>query len=117
MNTDKIIAESIAKDYAKEDHSELYALKKLDRKAKLPAEVFTYSFGIISSLIFGLGMSLSMAVIGTGIPNSKIIGIIIGLLGLVGMGLNYPLYKKIMKKSKEKYSYEIIQLAKKVCDK
>ena len=36
---------------------------------------------------------------------------------LAGMGLNYPIYKRIMKKSKEKYSYEIIQLAKKVCDK
>ncbi len=34
---------------------------------------------------------------------------------MVAMGLNYPLYTKIMKKSKEKYSYEIIELAKKVC--
>ncbi len=117
MDTDKIIAESIAKDYAKDDHSELYALKKLDRKAKLPAEVFAYSFGILSSLVFGLGMCLSMSVIGTGTTGNRILGIVIGILGFAGTGLNYPIYKKIMKKSKEKYSYEIIQLAKKVCDK
>lgn len=117
MNTDKIIAESIAKDYAKDDHSELYALKKLDRKAKLPAEVFGYSFGILSSLVFGLGLSLSMSEIGESLSNGEILGIVIGIVGFAAMGLNYPLYKKIMKKSKEKYSYEIIQLAKKVCDK
>lgn len=117
MDTDKIIAESIAKDYADENHSELYALKKLDRKAKLPAEIFTYSFGIVASLVFGLGMCLSMAVIGTGTLRDQILGIVVGLIGLAGVGLNYPIYKRIMKKSKEKYSYEIIQLAKKVCDK
>ncbi len=117
MDTDKIIAESIAKDYIRDDHSRLYALKKLDRKAKLPAVVFAYSFGILSSLVFGLGMCLSMGVVGESISNERIAGIIIGLIGMVAMGLNYPLYTKIMKKSKEKYSYEIIELAKKVCGK
>ena len=39
MNTDKIIAESIAKDYAPKESSKLVALKKLDNKAKLPATV------------------------------------------------------------------------------
>ena len=36
MNTDKIIAESIAKDYAPKESSKIVALKKLDNKAKLP---------------------------------------------------------------------------------
>ncbi len=117
MDTDKIIAESIAKEYARQDHSDLYALRKLDRKAKLPSEIFTYSFGIISSLVFGIGMCLSMAVIGGGATEDKILGIIVGLVGIAGMGLNYPIYRRIMEKSREKYSYEIIQLAKKVCDK
>ena len=40
MNTDKIIAESIAKDYAPKECSKLVALKKLDNKAKLPATIF-----------------------------------------------------------------------------
>ena len=51
MNTDKIYAESIAKDYAPKDNSKIVALKKLDKKAKLPASFFTYSFGIFSSLV------------------------------------------------------------------
>ena len=46
MNTDKIYAESIAKDYAPKDNSKIIALKKLDAKAKMPATVFTYTFGV-----------------------------------------------------------------------
>lgn len=39
MNTDKIYVESIVKDYAPKDSSKIFALKKLDKKAKLIANV------------------------------------------------------------------------------
>ncbi|MBQ3074512.1 MAG: dihydropteridine reductase, partial [Clostridia bacterium] len=64
MNTDKILAEAIAKDYAPKGNSKIVALKKLDKRAKLPAVIFAYSCGIISSLIFGTGMCMAMQVIG-----------------------------------------------------
>ena len=60
MNTDKILAESIAKDYAPKDNSKIVALKKLDSRAKLPATMFTYTCGIVSTLVFGAGMCLAM---------------------------------------------------------
>ena len=107
MNTDKIYAEHIANEYSKKNESKVIALKKLDRKAKLPAEIFAYSNGIIMSLIFGIGMCLSMKVIG----NSFVLGIIIGIIGIIGVSVNYPIYKKILKSSKEKYAYDIIKLA------
>ena len=44
MNTDKIYAESIAKEYAPKKSSKINALRKLDRKAKMPATVFGYTF-------------------------------------------------------------------------
>ena len=116
MNTDKIIAESIAKDYAPKESSKLVALKKLDNRAKLPATIFTYSCGIISTLVFGTGMCLAMQVIGSGI-GGIILGIIIGVLGLIGCGVNYPLYQKMLEKGKKKYAYEIVQLAKEIADK
>ena len=116
MNTDKIIAESIAKDYAPKESSKIVALKKLDNKAKLPATIFTYSCGIISALIFGAGMCLAMQVIGSGI-GSMILGIVVGLIGLIGCGINYPIYKKMLEKGKKKYAYEIVQLAKEISDK
>lgn len=116
MNTDKIIAESIAKDYAPKESSKLVALKKLDNKAKLPATIFTYSCGIISALVFGTGMSLAMQVIGSGI-GGMILGILVGIIGLIGCGVNYPIYKKMLEKGKKKYAYEIVQLAKEIAGK
>lgn len=114
MNIDKIYAESIAKEYAPKDTSKVVALRKLDRKAKLPANIFAYTFGIISVLISGTGMCLSMGVLGEG--KYMIIGIIIGLLGFVGAGVNYPVYKNLLEKGKQKYAFEIIELAKQISD-
>lgn len=116
MNTDKIIAESIAKEYAPKESSKLVALKKLDNKAKLPATIFTYSCGIVSALVFGMGMCLAMQVIGSGVAG-MVLGIVVGIIGLVGCGVNYPLYKKMLEKGKSKYAYEIVQLAKEIADK
>ena len=115
MNTDKIIAESIAKEYAPKESSKLVALKKLDNKAKLPATIFTYSCGIVSALVFGMGMCLAMQVIGSGVAG-MVLGIVVGIIGLVGCGVNYPL-KKMLEKGKSKYAYEIVQLAKEIADK
>ena len=115
MNTNKILAESIAKDYAPKDNSKIIALKKLDRRAKLPAIIFTYSCGIVSALIFGTGMSLAMQVIGNGI-SGMVLGIIIGIIGLIGCGVNYPIYKKLLEKGKAKYAYEIVELAREISE-
>ena len=115
MNTDKILAESIAKDYAPKDNSKFFALKKLDAKAKLPATIFTYTCGIVSALVFGTGMCLAMQVIGSGLAG-MIIGVILGVLGIVGCGLNYPIYKKMLEKGKEKYAYEIVELARQISE-
>ena len=115
MNTDKIIAESIAKDYAPKESSKIVALKKLDHKAKLPATIFTYSFGIISALVFGTGMCLAMQVIGSGLAG-MVLGIIVGIVGLAGCGVNYPIYKKMLEKSKAKYAYEIVELARQISE-
>ena len=87
MNTDKILAESIAKDYISKSSSKIVALKKLDRKAKLPATIFTYTLGIISSLVVGTGMCLAMQVLGSG-TGAVVAGIIIGIIGFIGCGIN-----------------------------
>lgn len=116
MDTDRILAESIAKEYAPKDSSKIVALKKLDRKAKMPATVFTYTFGIISSLVAGTGMSLAMQVIGSG-TMAMVIGVIVGIIGFVGCGVNYPIYKKMLEKSKSKYAFEIVTLAREISDK
>lgn len=115
MNTDKIIAESIAKNYAPKNSSKIVALKKLDNHAKMPATIFTYTCGIISALVFGTGMCLAMQVIGSGV-SGVIIGVIVGIIGLIGCSVNYPIYKKMLEKGKSKYAYEIVQLAREIAE-
>ena len=115
MNTDKIYAESIAKEYAPKDESKIVALRKLDAKAKLPATIFTYTFGIISTLLFGTGMCLGMQVIGNGIIG-MILGITVGIIGMIGCGVNYPIYTKTLEKGKKKYAYEIVELAREISE-
>lgn len=115
MNTDKIYAESIAKEYAPKDTSKIIALRKLDRRAKLPANIFAYTFGIITILIAGTGMCLAMGVLGEG--EFMVPGIILGLLGFAGAGINYPIYKKLLENGKQKYAFEIIELARQISDK
>ena len=117
MNTDKIYAEQLANEYAPKDTSKVVALRKLDARAKMPATIFTYSFGICTALLTGIGMCLSMKVIGSGYALMFVLGVILGIAGLIGMGINYPLYKKILAKGKEKYAFEIMELAKEITEK
>lgn len=116
MNTDKIYAEQLANEYAPKKTSKVVALRKLDAKAKLPATVFTYTLGIVSALVLGVGMCLSMNVIGDGSTAMMIVGIAVGILGMAGMGANFPIYRKILARGKQKYAYEIIELAREISD-
>ncbi|MCR5771951.1 MAG: dihydropteridine reductase [Butyrivibrio sp.] len=116
MNTDKIYAESIANEYAPKDTSKVVALKKLDRKAKFGANVFAYSFGLVMTMLLGIGMCLSMRVIGDGSQISFILGIIIGIIGIIGVGVNYPAYKKLLANGKKKYAFDIMELAKQISE-
>ena len=116
MNTDKIYAEAIANEYAPKDTSKVVALKKLDRKAKSKANIFAYTFGIIMTLVLGFGMCLSMKVIGDGSTLMMMVGIVVGVIGILGVGINYPIYKKLLGSGKQKYAFEIMQLAKEISE-
>ena len=117
MNTDKIYAEQLANEYAPKDTSKVIALRKLDAKAKLPANVFGYTLGIGAALVFGTRMCLAMGQIGNGSTGSFVLGIIIGILGMIGMSINYLIYKKLLANGKQKYAFEIMELAKQISEK
>lgn len=114
MNTDKIYAEQLANEYAPKDTSKVVALRKLDKKAKLPAVVFTFTWGVISALIVGLGMCLSMGVLADG--KLFALGVALGIVGFIGCGVNYPIYKKILANGKQKYAADIMELAKQIAE-
>ena len=116
MNTDKIYAEQIANEYAEKETSKVKALKRLDAKVKNPANIFDFTFGIVSSLVLGTGMSFAMGVIGGGTTLMMVIGSLIGCVGIVGASVNYPIYKRILAKNKKKYKNDILELAKQISE-
>ena len=116
MNTDKIYAESVVNEYTVKDTAKVVQLKKLDRRAKLPANIFAYLYGIVCALVLGIGMCLSMKVIGDGSVGMTVLGICVGLLGIVGVSVNYPIYRRILEAGKAKYASDIIRLAKEITD-
>ena len=77
---------------------------------------FGIFFGIIAALVTGVGMCLSMKVIGSG-TTMFVLGVMIGMIGLFCMGVNYPIYEKFLAKGKQKYAFEIMQLAKEISEK
>ena len=69
------------------------------------------------TLVIGTGMCLSMKVIGDGSSFMVIVGSFVGIMGLAGTGINYPIYKKLLENGKKKYAFEIMQLAKEISEK
>lgn len=115
-STDVIYAEKIAEEYSPKSASRVVALKKLDRRAKQPSLIFAYTFGIIGALVLGVGMCLSMGVIGAGTLLSTAAGVIIGVIGIAMVCADYPIYKKLLESGKRKYAFEITELARQITD-
>ena len=115
-NLDKVYAKRIAEEYAPKTTTKVVQLKKLDQKVKRPANIFAFTFGTISALIAGTGMSMIMTDFGLSGTTGLVLGIILGVVGFIGCGVNYLAYLKILKSRKEKYAFEITELAKEISE-
>ena len=116
MNTDKFYAEQIANEYSEKTTSKVKQLKRLDAMAKKPARICSLSFGIVGSLVLGLGMCLAMGVIGGGSAIMITLGVVIGLVGIAIVSVNYFIYRLLLNRSKNKYKYDILTLAKQISE-
>ena len=118
-NDTEFLVQKIRTQYMEKTPSELDALRELDAKVKRPANVFAYTFGSISAIVMGAGMSLVMTDIGAmlGIASALVPGIVIGVLGLGMALLTYPMYKGILNSRKKKYGAEILTLSDKIMNK
>lgn len=116
-NDQQFMAEKIRTQYMEKEQGELDTLRELDAKVRRPANVFAYTFGSISAIIMGGGMSLIMTDIASklGIGADPLIpGILIGVAGMAMALVNYPIYKSILSKRKKKYAPEILALSEKI---
>lgn len=107
---EKNYIQSIKEEYTEHTPDDMDKLIALDKKARLPAIVFAYSFGIIGSLVLGIGMCLAMKIIGDLMP----LGIVVGVVGIAMVSANYFIYKAILKSRKKKFADEILALSDKI---
>lgn len=97
--------EKIRAQYTAREVTPLDELKALDRRVKKPAEVFSYVFGILGTLVLGVGMCLAMKVIG----DMVLPGIVIGSVGIAMVCVNHLFYRAILSARKKKYAAEICE--------
>ena len=118
-NDQEFLVQKIRTQYTEKQHTELDALKELDAKVKRPANVFAYTYGSVSAIIMGAGMSLVMTEIGgiIGLARAMVPGIVIGIVGM-GMALStYPIYQRILNSRRKKYAPRIMELSEKLLQK
>ncbi|MBQ9746601.1 MAG: dihydropteridine reductase [Clostridia bacterium] len=115
-NDKDFIVQKIRTQYTEKQSTELDALRELDAKVKLPANVFAYTFGSVSAIVMGAGMSLIMTDIGAmiGLTSVMVPGIAIGIVGMVMALVNYPIYKNMLAARRKKYAGKIIELSEKI---
>ena len=99
--------ESIKRQYEapKTEEGKLERLRKLNNYVNGLATAVSLVFGVIGLLIFGLGLAMVLE------WSLLIWGILVMVVGIPPIAIAYPLYNKILKRNKEKYGKEILQLS------
>lgn len=96
---------NIRQKYAMCEENKLEQLRNLDQSVKKPGTVVSLIVGIISSLLLGTGMACIME------WDLFVIGLAVGIIGMAGVALAYPIYTVITKKRREKLAPQIIALS------
>ena len=117
-NDKDFIVQKIRTQYMEKQTTELDELRELDAKVKRPANAFAYTFGSISAIVMGAGMSLVMTDIGAmiGLTSAMVPGIAIGVVGLAMALINYPVYNSILTSRRKKYASQIMELSEKIME-
>ena len=97
-----------------ETEDKMERLRRLDASVTNTAMAVAIAFGVVGTLILGLGMSLVMTKISEflGLSGSMamVVGIVIGIAGSILASLAYPIYNAIVKAKRKKLAPEIIRL-------
>lgn len=99
--------EQIRKKYVPAEEDKMDTLRRLDRSVEKKGTVVSLLLGIIGTLIFGGGMSMTMMCTGV----CFFCGIGLGIIGGVVLGIAYPVYMRVVKKEREKIAPQILALA------
>jgi len=98
---------AIRQKYAPAEEDAMTRLRRLDAQAGHKGTMWALMVGILSTLVMGVGMCCTMV----WADRWFVPGILIGLSGIAGVSLAYPLYVRITRREREKIAPEIIRLA------
>ena len=109
----KKIRKKYAEDSARTDESSIERLRRLDASVTKKGTTVSLIVGTLGSILMGSGMSLVMTDLGALLPGmlSLFIGIAVGVVGIVGVALAYPIYKAITKKERERIAPEVLRIS------
>ncbi|MBR6679804.1 MAG: hypothetical protein IKL59_00945 [Clostridia bacterium] len=91
-----------------EREDKMAQLLRLDASVTKKGTLISLIFGIIGSIVLGIGMCLAMDVLS--IPYGMPIGIAVGIIGIACIIVAYPLYTRITEKEKARLAPEILRL-------
>lgn len=98
--------ESIRKKYLPKEEDKMEQLRRLDESVGKKGMAISLMVGITGSLVMGLGMCCCMVWGGVWfIP-----GVLIGLTGIGGVAMAYPVYMRVTQKERERIAPEILRL-------
>ncbi len=104
----------IREKYTKKNEDGMERLRRLDASVTKKAQAVSLAFGVIGTLIMGIGMSLVMSdfaeILGAYVHLAMPIGIFIGITGALLLSLAYPIYHFTLKRERQKIAPEIIRL-------
>ena len=104
--------ERIRSKYIPKEETKLDKLRKLDESVTRPGTIWSIALGVMGCLVFGGGMSCVL-VLGTD-GMIMVMGVLLGLVGILLMGIAYPVYKKITEKERARIAPQILALTEEI---
>ncbi|MBQ7886619.1 MAG: hypothetical protein IJ313_06970 [Clostridia bacterium] len=98
---------AIRSKYIKQEESKLDQLRRLDRSVTQKGSACAIALGAISALVMGIGMCCTMV----WAEKWFVPGIAIGVLGIAGVCLAYPVYMHVTRRERERIAPEILRLS------
>lgn len=88
-----------------ERETKMELLRRLDAGVNQKATAWSLVMGILSTLVMGVGMCccLVWGIYALGIP--------VGVVGIVGVSLSYPVYSWIIRRERERIAPQILKLS------
>lgn len=96
--------EQIRRKYIPQEENKLERLRRLDRSVGKKGMAVSVLLGAIGSLVLGVGMCCCL------VWDLMLVGTAVGVIGIVLIGLAYPVKQYVTKKERERIAPEILRL-------